>query len=797
MKILMIEKDCWAVIDQAKPEPPDAAWTEKDRKARSVIVRCVANNQLALLQSAEDARGMWEALKDVYEPQSLATRNYLRRQLIRMQYKESDDLKQFLTEFERVANEFTSTGGALDDRDKVMMLLEAMPESYRPLITALESIEDLSLTTAKARLLQEEMRQKEAPEKQFETSSAMAAKTKKKTYCYYCKKAGHKIDECRKKKKADSNPNSGNANSSHTTGNVGFSMIMHEACVALPSSDDPSTFLMIIDSGASDHMISQRQLLVDTEELQQPITVSVAESQRKMIAKIRGNMPVEIMNEGATNTGIIQNVLYVPNLQYNLLSVSRIEAAGGEVRFRQGKAEIYLKGKLTGIGQRIGKLYWITLKSTVETANVSQSVADKTDLWHRRLGHINIRSLNEMQKLGMVDGLPDHLSNELKFCDECAQGKMTQLPYSGTRERATRPLERIHSDVCGFIRPATPEGYRFFVTFTDDYTHMVAVYLMREKSDTLSCFKKYHAMATSHFGRAIARLRCDNGGEYTSNEFKNFCSENGIVTEFTPPHTPQLNGVSERLNRTINEKATTMLVESKLPEFMWGEAVMTSTYLLNRSATSTLDGITPYQMWFSKKPDVSKFIIFGSRAWVLTPKEKRTKFGPTSQLHYMVGYAENGYRLWNPQSRRIVNSRNVKFDEAPHQQLIVEQLQVQQDPEIQPSEETQSNPDTDDDNVSFHLLETSPAVQDGRPKRNIKLPARFQDFVMERNFDAHTSLCATDDILENYKDVKGQITQRNEKQPCVKSLNLTKKICGSWIVAKAEPNQRPLQKEDT
>ena len=95
---------------------------------------------------------------------------------------------------------------------------------------------------------------------------------------------------------------------------------MHEASVALPSSDDPHTFLMIIDSGASDHMISERHLLVDTEGLKQSITVTVAESQRKMEAKIRGNMPAEIVNEGANNTGIIHGVLYVPNLQYNLES---------------------------------------------------------------------------------------------------------------------------------------------------------------------------------------------------------------------------------------------------------------------------------------------------------------------------------------------------------------------------------------------------------------------------------------------------------------------------------------------
>ena len=126
------------------------------------------------------------------------------------------------------------------------------------------------------------------------------------------------------------------------------------------------------------------------------------------------------------------------------------------------------------------------MKSTIEAVNVSRSAADNIDLWHTRLGQLNIKSLNEMQKSGMVDGLSNQLSSELKFCDECVQGKMTQLPLFGFRERTSRPLERIHLDVCGPIEPATYDGHRYFVTFTDDHSHMVPVFLMHSKSDTLS-----------------------------------------------------------------------------------------------------------------------------------------------------------------------------------------------------------------------------------------------------------------------------------------------------------------------
>ena len=138
----------------------------------------------------------------------------------------------------------------------------------------------------------------------------------------------------------------------------------------------------------------------------------------------------------------------------------------------------------------------------------------------------------------MVEGLKGPLSGQLKFCDTCAQGKPATKPFTGTRPRATQPLEHVHSNVCGPIMPISTDGYRYFVTFIDDYTHLVAVYLMKHKSETFDRFKSFHAMATNQQGRPMCRLRCDNGDEYISGQFKQFCKDKGIVLEYTPPFTP-------------------------------------------------------------------------------------------------------------------------------------------------------------------------------------------------------------------------------------------------------------------
>lgn len=159
----------------------------------------------------------------------------------------------------------------------------------------------------------------------------------------------------------------------------------------------------------------------------------------------------------------------------------------------------------------------------------------------------------------------------------------------------------------------------------------------------------------------ISRLRSDNGGEYFSREFKAFCEEKGIQMLPTVPYTPQQNGVSERMNRTLMDKVRTMMHEGNDPMYLWGEALYTSAFLTNRSATNALtDSRTPYEMWFGNKPDVSRIRVFGCAAYAHIDKHLRSK----SKSLVMIGYAPMGYRLWDDDERKVVVSRDVIFDES-------------------------------------------------------------------------------------------------------------------------------------
>jgi hypothetical protein len=130
------------------------------------------------------------------------------------------------------------------------------------------------------------------------------------------------------------------------------------------------------------------------------------------------------------------------------------------------------------------------------------------------------------------------------------------------------------------------------------------------------------------------------------------------------PYTPQQNGIAERTNRTITEKARAMLVASKLASSFWDEAVLTATYLINRSPTKALtNNKTPYEMWYHRKPSVKYLKVFGSTVYIHI-KTSKNKFDKKSNKGILVGYEPNGYKVWKETEQKCIIARDVVVDEA-------------------------------------------------------------------------------------------------------------------------------------
>ncbi|KXJ79430.1 hypothetical protein RP20_CCG026207 [Aedes albopictus] len=161
-------------------------------------------------------------------------------------------------------------------------------------------------------------------------------------------------------------------------------------------------------------------------------------------------------------------------------------------------------------------------------------------------------------------------------------------------------------------------------------------------------------------GKKIKCLRTDNGLEYLGQQFQDFLKKSGIRHERTVPYNPQQNGSSERMNRTIEEKARCLLADSGLDKRFWAEAASTAVYLANRSPTKGSPA-TPLEMFFGKRPNLSHLRVFGSKVMAYVPKEKRKKWDAKSIPCVLVGYAEytKGYRVFNPVTKQVFVSRDI------------------------------------------------------------------------------------------------------------------------------------------
>lgn len=139
------------------------------------------------------------------------------------------------------------------------------------------------------------------------------------------------------------------------------------------------------------------------------------------------------------------------------------------------------------------------------------------------------------------------------------RGKLIRKPFNTVRTRATRPLQIIHTDLCGKVCPATFDGEEYILTGHDDYIHFLKVYLLYTKDEAEDYIKEYIEESEAYFNMS-SKIRMDNDGEFTSTVFKNWCRNKGIQLDFTIPHSPQLNGKAEKVNLTLFNKAGAMLI---------------------------------------------------------------------------------------------------------------------------------------------------------------------------------------------------------------------------------------------
>ncbi|KAJ9546217.1 hypothetical protein OSB04_025924 [Centaurea solstitialis] len=444
------------------------------------------------------------------------------------------------------------------------------------------------------------------------------------------------------------------------------SMNIDQIEIGLP--DAPGIFMIdclitsyeswVIDTGSGNHICNHLQGFTRRKTLRKDRSNLRVGEGTPLIAEAVGSYSLSLPSGLVLE---LDNCYYIPNMIKNVLSFDLLVDQGFYYKYDYKMISVFKDNIFYFKATPVNGLYTVNLQDNsseiYHISKRSKDIEDQTYLWHCRLGHINKKRVELLLKggfLGNFDYKP------FDNCESCLSGKMTKQPFNNENERATDLLEIIHTDVCGPFSHVARGGYRYFITFTDDFSRYGYVYLMRHKSETFEKFKEYQNEVQNLLDKRIKFLRSDRGGEYLSDEFDNHLIECGIVSQLTPPYTPQMNGVSERRNRTLLDMVRMMMCHSSLPVSFWGHALETAAHILNRAPTKSVEK-TPYELWKGKKPNISFLKIWGCEVYVKRPTSEKLK--PKSDKCFFVGYPKTtvGYYFYNPEENKVFVARNGKF----------------------------------------------------------------------------------------------------------------------------------------
>ena len=413
---------------------------------------------------------------------------------------------------------------------------------------------------------------------------------------------------------------------------------------------------------------------------------------------------VEVLGKGNVivqgQYGLVEiiEVQFVPALSSRLLSVSKIYDRGGKVKFGKTSARIFSSGVrgATLVAPRVGSGW------ELDAEIISSSLPSKKpqvascllcsgkgelravrgagaadlraswEVWHQRLGHVGPQQLRRIAEKKLVSGL-ELLGKvpERHECAACLEGKMHNLPFGKAKGRATKPFERIHMDLMGKVEvESAASKARYVLTLKDEATRYAWVHFLRKKSHAAQAIKNFFHKVERQYETKVKGFRSDRGGEFLEKDFVNWLDELGVQHQLVVPYTPQQNGVAERYNRTLEDKARTMMFHAGLPKRFWEHAIRYANWCANRVPTSSLQGnITPYEALHARVPNVSMAKVFGCLAHIWVPpnrEPKRKKFDPRAEVGVFLGMVDGtkGWEFWIPETGEVNRvSRNAYFHE--------------------------------------------------------------------------------------------------------------------------------------
>ncbi|RDX92790.1 hypothetical protein CR513_25027, partial [Mucuna pruriens] len=317
----------------------------------------------------------------------------------------------------------------------------------------------------------------------------------------------------------------------------------------------------------------------------------------------------------------VEGVKHAPDVRFNLIFVHMLDDGGYDNHFGHGKWKLTKGNLVVARREKFSKMYWTKALVAKDSVNDMDTEAS---LLHRRLSHISEKGLNSLVKKDMLPGLKNA---ELEKCSHCMTSKQIKVSFKKhPPSRKSELLELVHSNVCGPLKVKSLSDAFYFVTFIDDCSRKLLVYVLKTKDQVLEKFTQFQALVERQSGKK------------------------GIKHEKTPPKTPQLNGLAERMNRTLIER---------------GEALYTTMHVINLSPIVALNTEVPNKIWFGKDVKYDHLRVFDCKAFVHVLEDERSKLDMKTRQCIFIGYGldEYGYRMYDPVEKKLVKSHDVQFME--------------------------------------------------------------------------------------------------------------------------------------
>ncbi|SGY27823.1 BQ5605_C123g13318 [Microbotryum silenes-dioicae] len=671
-------------------------WTPSQRSARDVVARELLANSIdsaevsavldAIPTADLTAPKIYLTLKSRYAPDD-ATRTlelFSRLWSFRPMPGTVGEFDGWIMEFKAIAQEIIDTKTTINDVLATLLLAIAHPslESFKASFTDEQRTQrSLPAIDSLADRMRVQLRSTNVPSTQ---SALLASSSSRPTRpkCLACHSPSHRVAECPVRAKhpppgpcrsckqnhwsfdcKKALENGKKADTANSTANSQH----HVGCIAtgfLARRRQLRTNSFVVDSGATSHMVSDKSLFTTYRHIAPTKIGGIAGG---INAIGTGNIAfVAASGHPITLTG----VLHTPGLFVNLLSVSRLcDTDDVRVAFTKHGIDIDKNGHNIAEGTRLDEgLYLLDADHSkcqhIALLSRSQSSVPLLTL-HRCLGHLAPSSIQKMVAAGLLEGLRAGYSDEEveKFvCNACLSAKGHRLPFPDSDSHSSERLGLVHSDVLS-LPERSLTGKRYLVTFLDDYSRKLWAYAIGHKSEVFSVFKTWLAEVELETGATLKVLRTDNGGEYCSRAFTDFCKVRGTRRQYSIPRTPQQNGRAERVNRSIVEGILALLADAHLPKTFWEEAAAYFVYCKNLVQHSALDKATPNSVWQGGRTTASALHPFGCAAWLTVAPELRSKLDPKAVRVLFTGYdlASKAFRFYDTTTKKVTLGRNATF----------------------------------------------------------------------------------------------------------------------------------------